>query len=324
MGTATQTISPSKTATAAPRHTLWLRLALFLPAIAAVGLFVLPFPRPGFFTFGYMLFLAAMLVVPSLLAFRQGRFVRSVFILFALGYFGFLQTACPRPIGAIELIAIHLFDENPVLMHVVKVSVLMTLALLFARYYCGWICPNGVIMEYVYQPRLGVRVPPRLDRVLKLGKYITLALLVVLALVWHYRFFRAVGPFKVIFNLEGPTPLIVFLGVTLVSGVFIERSFCRYLCPLGGLLGLASLLSPLKMRVRDADCSSCGLCEKACPVDAITVEKDTGCKISHTECILCTECRETCNRGGIEFGLPARPAPPEERPAPARPGHAVT
>ena len=114
-----------------------------------------------------------IIVVPT-----DTRKLRGPLILFALAYFGALQAACPRLPGAIELTLLHLTDDNPIIMQVIKIAVILGLALLFGRYYCGYVCPKGVIQEYLYRPRIGITPSPRVDRVLKKGKYLTLALLV--------------------------------------------------------------------------------------------------------------------------------------------------
>jgi ferredoxin len=239
------------------------------------------------------------------------RVTRGVILVFALAYFGFLQASCPRLPGALELILVHLFDGNPILMHVIKVGAIVAMGVAFGRYYCGWICPKGAIQQYIYRPGLGFAVPPRLDRALKWGKYLTLAALVVYALVAHDQLFRHIGPFRVIFNLDGPTYLVVWLAVVLLASVFIERAYCRYFCPEGGLLAIAQLLSPYRVRLDRDGCTSCGRCAKACPVDAITMEDGKRpVRISRTECIACTECVTACRDGSIGYGLKLLPRPP--------------
>jgi polyferredoxin len=206
-------------------------------------------------------------------------------------------------------------------MHVIKVGTLLGLGVAFGRYYCGWICPKGAIQEYLYRRRVGLAVPPRLDRALKWGKYVTLAALVVYALAAHDQLFRHIGPFRVIFNLVGPTYLVVWLGVVLLASIFVERAYCRYFCPEGGLLALAQLLSPYRVRLDRDACTSCGRCAKACPVDAIVMEEGgkSPVRISRTECIACTECETACRDSAIGYGLRLAPLPPKA-PAAGDPG----
>ena len=233
---------------------------------------------------------------------RWSRGIRVAVILFALAYFGFLQAACPRLPGAIELTLLHLSEPERVGMHVIKIVLMLVMGLIFGRYYCGWICPKGIIQELIYRPKLQVKVPEKVDRVLKWGKYLMLALLLLFPLIWEARLFRHIGPFRVIFNLSGPAFALILLLVVLTTSVFINRAYCRYFCPEGGLLALAQLVSPYRVRLSLDSCTSCGRCYKTCPVDAFVVEEKKPVAISRTECIVCKECEHACREGVIYYG----------------------
>jgi len=281
------------------RSYIGLTLLSAVPAMAPGAAFAGP-GDPPIWTTGFIAYAAVILLVPALLFLKRSRRARAIILLGSLAYFGFLQAACPSPTGAIEMALIHIGDRAPILMYLLKIGIVVIPALLFGRYFCGWICPKGAIQEYLYRPRLALRIPGKVDRALKYGKYVMLVLLILAPLVRHYRLYRAIGPFKVIFNLGGSTGLVIFLGAVLVASVFISRPFCRYLCPLGALLGIISRISPFRMRVLQS-CSSCGLCARSCPVGAISRTPD-GMRIDHMECIGCKECEEGCGRGGCTFG----------------------
>jgi polyferredoxin len=286
------------------RYPAWVMLLSFLPVIIAIALPFLPLKGREFrfWTTDYIIFLNILLLIPPLLLTRKSNYIRALILLFAVAYFGFLQKACPRPPGAIEQILINISGTRPILMHVIKMGLLMITALIFSRYYCGWICPKGIIQEYLYRPEIALRIPVKLDKLLKYIKYIMLILLIAFPLFWHIRLFRHIGPFKVIFNLDGPMLLVIFLVVVLVASIFIERAYCRYLCPEGALLALLAYFSPLKVRVNADDCTKCQKCAKICPTDAISMGFKEIPKIHYTECIACKRCEEVCPKGGIAYG----------------------
>jgi ferredoxin len=63
--------------------------------------------------------------------------------------------------------------------------------------------------------------------------------------------------------------MFVFAALLLISGIFIARPYCRFLCPYGVLLGWASRFSWKHMTITPSDCIQCRLCENSCPYDAI-------------------------------------------------------
>lgn len=104
----------------------------------------------------------------------------------------------------------------------------------------------------------------------------------------------------------------------LTSMVFEKRTFCRYLCPIGGFIGLYSMAAPIELRVRDAQ-----VCIDHRSKDCITGnENGYGCpwmvypgKLDRNlDCGLCTECLRTCTmdnvvinlrKPGADLGLPS-------------------
>ncbi len=85
----------------------------------------------------------------------------------------------------------------------------------------------------------------------------------------------------------------IFLGVIALN-LLAPRFWCRYLCPLGGLLGLLSKVALFKRRVGE-DCKGCVLCTGVCPTGTIDPAKDY--RSDPGECTLCMDCVEVCPRG---------------------------
>jgi len=81
---------------------------------------------------------------------------------------------------------------------------------------------------------------------------------------------------------------VFYAGGLLAIGLFSERAYCRFLCPLGGVLALLDRLHLLNLLKRRPECGSpCHLCERGCPVRAI---EPTG-KIVTSECFQCLDCQ---------------------------------
>jgi polyferredoxin len=101
---------------------------------------------------------------------------------------------------------------------------------------------------------------------------------------------------------------LFFVGLVILNR-WAERFWCRYLCPLGGLLALLSKLSLLRRQV-DSACAQCARCTHRCPTG--TIDAQDGYRSDPAECIVCFDCLVDCTREGIGFRwqLPVwRPAP---------------
>jgi MauM/NapG family ferredoxin protein len=99
-------------------------------------------------------------------------------------------------------------------------------------------------------------------------------------------------------HFEGVILLAALLGGILSFSLLARRAWCRYGCPLGGLLGLLGKLSWLKRRV-SSQCVQCGRCERICPLGTIDAHK--GYASDSGECTLCLDCAAACPKQAISF-----------------------
>jgi polyferredoxin len=89
----------------------------------------------------------------------------------------------------------------------------------------------------------------------------------------------------------------VFLIIVLLNLV-ARRFWCRYLCPLGGLLGLIGKLAVVRRRV-GSECTECVLCVRDCPTG--TIDPVQSYASDPAECTMCMECLESCPKGATQF-----------------------
>jgi polyferredoxin len=116
--------------------------------------------------------------------------------------------------------------------------------------------------------------------------------------------------------------LVVVMGLTMGRGIklpfilliiplAIGFTLCynsvlwhRYLCPFGILFSLTSQWAPVGLKVDRDKCSSCGLCTRVCPAEAVSLRgKGETARIENRYCLECFLCQEACPRGAISFGV---------------------
>jgi len=164
--------------------------------------------------------------------------------------------------------------------------------------FCGWLCPFGALQELTNSiaKALGVpqfRVAWDLHERLWPIKYVIFLGLFGMSL---YSFSAAehlaeVEPFKtaIILKFVRDWPFVVFALALLTAGLFIERFFCRYLCPLGAALAIPGRLRMFEWLRRWPECGSpCQRCANECPVQSIHPNG----RINVNECIYCMHCQE--------------------------------
>lgn len=104
-------------------------------------------------------------------------------------------------------------------------------------------------------------------------------------------------PIEPVFNSAALLFAAIFAAI-LAMNLLAPRFWCRYLCPLGGLLGLISKPALFRRQV-SPDCKGCALCERACPTG--TIDPQRNFTSDPSECTMCLECLEACPRSSISF-----------------------
>jgi polyferredoxin len=170
----------------------------------------------------------------------------------------------------------------------IMVGFTVVTTLLWGRMFCGFLCPFGALQDLITRivpRRLQRGLPMRIhDRALYL-KYGILLLIVGLAAVpAHIGVYQYFEPFGTVFYLSSSPLLWSIAGGFLVVSAVVPRFYCRYACPLGAALGVASLLAVFRIR-RVGQCVPCKVCEIACPTGAIR-----GPEIDFRECVRCNVC----------------------------------
>lgn len=196
--------------------------------------------------------------------------------------------------------------------------------LVLGRFFCGWVCPLGSINHFLGRVRAGSRSRKALIGSNRYRKWqatkFFLLIAGLLAALFGSDLLGWIDPFSLLLRSTGLSMLpaaasqkhavvyqthywlsllfgVGFLAL-LAMNLLVTRFWCRALCPLGALLGLASRWSPLKLQKDAAKCNQCRRCLLACqggddPIGSAPWRK--------SECHLCLNCIAACPEGSLEF-----------------------
>lgn len=164
--------------------------------------------------------------------------------------------------------------------------------------FCGWLCPFGALQELLNNIAQAVKIPQYrlpwgLHERLWPIKYIIFLGLFGMSL-YSTAFaeqLAEVEPFKtaIVLKFAREWPYVIYALTTLSAGLFVERFFCRYMCPLGAALAIPGRIRMFEWLRRWPECGTpCQRCAKECPVQAIHPEGH----INVNECIYCMHCQE--------------------------------
>ncbi|OQB28127.1 MAG: putative electron transport protein YccM [Chloroflexi bacterium ADurb.Bin180] len=218
--------------------------------------------------------------------------------------------ACPAanlacPIGTLQHFVI--IREIPAY----TLGVLSLIGLAVGRLACGWACPFGWLQELLYGLRHRFAVPGwRVSERWRWLPYAFLVLLVVIVPLLTYEpWFSKLCP---VGTLEAGIPWLLLdaelraqagwlfllkLGILvafLVWMVATPRPFCRFVCPLGAIWSPFNRISQLRLAVDQQRCTSCGACQRVCPVDIAIHENPESMR-----CVRCLECVRACPEQAI-------------------------
>ena len=239
-----------------------------------------------------------------------------------LGSFVFISGLFTILFGSIKSIYLNVISQNFSLQEniaqIILIAGVLLLTMLTGRFFCGWMCSFGALMDLLHYlstklMKKKLVMSETFEGFLKSFKYIILAFTIVVIWTMGKSVFAQDNPWNVFgmlssFSNLSSVPSFLFemkigailLGFIIVGGFFIERFFCRYLCPMGAVFAVFSKTRMLKLKKQEHDCGKCMGCTKACSM-GINLNKVN--QVDCGECINCLKCMDGCNRTNLSFTI---------------------
>ncbi len=189
-------------------------------------------------------------------------------------------------------------------------AAVLPLTAIWGRFFCGYLCSFGTMQDAFYwiggkilpkKFRQKLQKPSRADKALHSVKYGILAFFVLGVWILGLAIPSSISPWGTfgLFTSGNPSVMVTafstvgfLLLLTIAAGsLFIERFFCRYLCPLGAVFAIVSKGRLFKIRRRKKGCTRCSLCDRSCSM-GLPVSENTS--VRSGDCIDCMECLGAC------------------------------
>ncbi|MES9904428.1 MAG: 4Fe-4S binding protein [Sedimenticola sp.] len=185
--------------------------------------------------------------------------------------------------------------------------------LIFGRALCSWICVYGPVQEHSAGLLSACGTDPNKNKFM--GKWPIYSLT---AVFWGSLFFSAYIHYDTLdFKLSNGYilaetwvfigGLVTFIPLTLLmTKIFGNRYFCKYLCPIGGTTALYSKFGLFRVRIQKEICDDCKKCEKTCPMSVDIHSKYVSTDapyVKDNNCIACGECVDACKTGTLSLGF---------------------
>ena len=204
------------------------------------------------------------------------------------------------------------FNFLQVFQSLVEFIVVMIITILIGRWFCGWICSFGGYNDLIYSIaqkvfKIKFKVNEKVDSILKYIKYVILIFIIIVSWTTGSNILEGTSPwdaFGKITNLSvvfsGLLIGSIFLILITIGATFIERFFCRYLCPLGTIFSIISKIGIVKINKPKDECGKCRACTMNCSMGLNLYKVDNA---RGGECINCLKCTEVCPRRNANINV---------------------
>ena len=191
------------------------------------------------------------------------------------------------------------------------VTIILIYLMFGGRSFCSWICPYHWLAELGEKIHLILKKKKIInnhtfDRKIR---YYFYGLFLMLALITGFTVFETINPVAIIsrFIVYGPSLMLLWVMTLLIfEVVFSRRAWCRYFCPVGVSYQLIGLMSPLRIKWEQENCSNCKRCQRVCLVPHVlnaSVNQGKADYVNAADCTRCGLCVDICDDEALGYGV---------------------
>ena len=230
-----------------------------------------------------------------------------VCLLFSVIVAGFILGKSPNPMEGIVKVfksIVGLYPDPKA--KLIAFGFFIILAVVGNKMICGWACPFGAFQELIYSLPILRRIKQKklpfiVTNTIRAGLFIAMLLFLFGVIgdrkgtvIYHY-----INPFNLFnFDFESFSILLTVI-IALLGSFIIYRPFCQFVCPFGFVSWIAERFSIFRVQIDHDQCTQCGACIKACPLDAS--KGRVARKKIPADCFSCARCLNVCPVDAIQY-----------------------
>ncbi len=252
--------------------------------------------------------------------------------------FGIWQIRFTCPLGYLQAA---LASRNLLPQLWLSVAMVLLSIVILGRFFCAWICPTALVRDafrglglgptkekregnahaaiqpHASSPNRPLEATPKKTTWASYSPYAILSGTLVSSFLFGFPVFCLICPLGLffgslfavtrLFSSTQPSWELLLFPALLGLELFVLKSWCRTICPLGALLtlmgGLNRFFRPTvdKRKCLASKGSSCRVCERECPEGIVLVGDGAGS--SPKNCTKCLECVEKCPAQVVKLPL---------------------
>ena len=194
----------------------------------------------------------------------------------------------------------------------IEFTTVIILTILLGRFFCGWFCAFGTYNDWIHLIsknvfKIDFQVNKKIDSALKYVKYLILLMLLIVLCSMKSTIFDTASPWDAFAQITDFSHVLlnltigfILLVLITIGALFVERFFCRYLCPLGAVFNIVSRVSIFKIKKPNDKCGKCRVCTNNCSMGLPLFKVNN---VRGGDCINCLKCVEVCPRKNTQANI---------------------